>query len=165
MRLNRGTVDTFLLSAVRILLGLMWLQNVGWKQPPDFPNTERVVQLGVNNPTLPPYSDLLGNVVLPNIELFGWAMLAVEMALSVGLLFGIATRLMALTGAVSGLAIGLTVASVPGEWGWSYWLIVGAHLAVYASPSAGRVGGLDAALRQRWSPSSRVGGLYHRWAS
>jgi uncharacterized membrane protein YphA (DoxX/SURF4 family) len=162
---SRERIDTLLLSGVRVLLGLLWLQNVGWKQPPEFANLDRLVQLGIDNPTLPLYSDVLESAVAPNIELFGWGVLAVELLLAVALLFGIATRLAAVAGALTGLAIGLTVASAPGEWGWSYWLIVAAHVALYASPSAGRVGGLDAALRQRWSPSSRLGGLYHRWAS
>jgi hypothetical protein len=43
--------------------------------------------------------------------------------------------------------------------------MVAVHVALYASPAAGRIGGLDGALRQRWPSSSRLGGIYHRWAS
>ena len=157
--------NDWILAAVRIVLGLLWLQNVGWKLPPDFDALGRFVQRGIDDPTLPPFSWLLEEVVQPNVALFGWAVLGLELALAVGLLFGIATRLFAVLGAVQGLAIGLTVARVPDEWGWSYWLLVAAHLAVFASPAAGRVAGLDTTLRSRFSTDSRLGGLYLRWAS
>ena len=88
-----------------------------------------------------------------------------ELSLAVFLLTGLATRLWAAVGVVQSVAIGLTVANAPGEWGWSYWLMIAAHLAVLASPAAGRVAGLDGSVRA-WIPTgNRLGGLYVRWAS
>ena len=110
---------------------------------------------------------MLEHLVQPAIRPFGWLVLVVELALAVGLLFGLATRLAAAVGFAQSLAIGLTVARVPNEWGWSYWLMAGAHLAVFASPQAGRVASLDQTLRRalRGKPTSGLTSLYLRWAS
>lgn len=152
-------------GAVRVLCGLLWLQNVGWKVPPDFAGLERFVALGVEEPTLPGFSSLLDRVVQPNIELFGWIVLLTELALAAALLSGLATRLFGLLGAVQGLLIGLTVATAEGEWGWSYWMIVAAHLALLAT-AAGRWGGLDGILRPRLAGSpSAPARVYLRWLS
>jgi uncharacterized membrane protein YphA (DoxX/SURF4 family) len=160
-------VNGWLLAALRVLLGLLWLQNVGWKAPPDFAAVGTFVQSGIDNPTLPPYSWVLEHLVQPAIRPFGWLVLVVELALAVGLLFGLATRLAAAVGFAQSLAIGLTVARVPNEWGWSYWLMAGAHLAVFASPQAGRVASLDQTLRRalRGKPTGGLTSLYLRWAS
>jgi len=153
------------MAAVRVLLGLLWLQNVGWKVPPNFAPVERFVQRGIDTPVFPPYSALLESLVAPNLKLFGWLTLLTELALAVFLLSGLATRLWAAVGAVQCLAIGLTVANAEHEWGWAYWLMIAAHVAVFATAS-GRVAGLDSflrpALRQRRDAVSKT---YLRWAS
>ena len=153
------------LAAVRVLLGLLWLQGAGWKVPPDFAGVATFVQKGIDDPVLPPYSWVLQHVIQPHMGFFGWITLLTELSLAVFLLTGLATRLFAAVGVVQSAAIGLTVASAPGEWGWAYWLMIAAHLAVLASPAAGRIGGLDGSVRG-WVPASnRLGGLYLRWAS
>jgi thiosulfate dehydrogenase (quinone) large subunit len=108
--------------------------------------------------------------VAPNIVVFGWGVLLVELALATFLLAGLATRLWAAVGAVQGLAIGLSVAVAPGEWGWSYWLLVAAHVAVAAAPAAGRTAGLDGVVRavvrpERAGPFGPVARAYLRWLS
>ncbi|MGF1598751.1 MAG: TQO small subunit DoxD [Acidimicrobiales bacterium] len=155
----------WVLAALRILLGLLWLQNVGWKTPPDFTGVERFVTEGIEHPTLPPWSWLLEQVIEPAIVPFGWFTLISELVLAVGLVFGLGTRANAALGAVLGLSIGLTVARAPNEWGWSYWLLIGAHLAVMAAPQAGRIASLDQSLRRLVDGRTRLGALYLRWAS
>ncbi len=163
----RERVEGIGLAAVRILLGLLWLQNVGWKLPPEFSSVAKFVDEGIEHPVFPPYSAVLDAVVAPNIELFGWALLLVQLALPAFLLAGLATRLWAAIGAVFSLSIGLTVAAAPNEWGWSYWLMIAAHVAVAVSPVAGRVAGLDGVLRPALGRDrqGRAAQMYLRWAS
>jgi thiosulfate dehydrogenase [quinone] large subunit len=153
------------LAGVRILLGLLWLQNSGWKVPPAFRALGRSVDRGIDDPILPSFGWLLDAVVEPNLRLVGWVVLVTELALAVFLLVGLATRLWALVGAAVSLGVGLTVAGVPNEWGWSYWLMVAAHVAVAASPAAGRVAGLDGLVRPAVRDTSALGRFYLEKAS
>lgn len=141
-------VQDVALAAVRILLGLMWLYNVGWKRAPSFGEGSgsglyKYTQYAVEHPVFPPYSWIVENLVLPNFVLFGYTVLVAETALAVLLLTGTAVRLAALLGIAQSLAIGLSVAYAPAEWPWSYWLMIGAHVAILVSP-AGRALAVDA---------------------
>jgi thiosulfate dehydrogenase (quinone) large subunit len=163
---NTARAEGAALAAVRGLVGLMWLQNVGWKLPTDFAILGRFVQRGIDSPVFPPYSWMLENVVQPVFVPFGWVVFWTEMALAAFLLVGLATRLWAAVGAVLSLSIGLTIANAEHEWGWSYWLMIAAHVAVVAAPAAGRTASLDALVRpwaagvdRRWARG------YVRWAS
>ena len=50
-------------------------------------------------------------------------------------------------------AICLSVLNAPNEWEWAYFLMLLAHLAVFAT-AAGRYWGLDGLLRPVWRYSS-----------
>ncbi|QOV40791.1 hypothetical protein IM697_21790 [Streptomyces ferrugineus] len=132
---------------LRVLLGLMWLQNVSWKVPPDFGNADgglyKWTAFAVSHPVFPPYSWVVEKAVLPNIEVFGWGVLITESALAVLLLTGAWVRVAALVGVGMSLSIGLSVAYAPHEWPWAYWLMIGAHVAILFS-SAGRAFAVDA---------------------
>jgi thiosulfate dehydrogenase [quinone] large subunit len=160
-RLDRG-----LLAIVRIGVGLLWLQNVGWKIPPDFGRGDPPGGLylsasyAVSHEVFYPYAWLMDRYVLPNFTFFGWMVLVVEAALGAFLLIGLATRFWALVGVAQTVAIALSVLNAPNEWYWSYLLMLLVHLALFAT-AAGRYAGLDAVLRPRWqeSPSWLVGWL------
>lgn len=148
---------------LRVLLGLMWLHNVSWKRPPDFgEDSDRGLYhftgLAVSDPVFPPYSRLVEEVVLPGIEVFGWGVLAAETAVAVMLLTGAWVRAAAALGVAQSVAIALSVAAAPNEWPWSYWLMIGAHLAILLS-SAGRVFAVDA-VRAGLAPARRLGTLW-----
>lgn len=141
---SHAVAGTFL----RILVGLLWLYNVSWKRPPDFGRDSGNGLYGftadaVDHPVFPPFSWVVEQVVLPNFTAFGWAVLAVETVLAVLLLTGAYVRLAALIGIAQSLAIGLSVAQAPGEWPWSYWLMIGIHVVLLFS-AAGSVLGVDA---------------------
>ncbi|MFG2972526.1 hypothetical protein ACGFYY_05925 [Streptomyces sp. NPDC048331] len=145
---------------LRVLLGLMWLYNVEWKRPPDFGRDTggglfHFTSLAVSHPVFPPYSWIVEHLVLPNMVVFGWAVLIVETALAVMLLTGAWVRVAAALGVAQSLAIALSVASAPGEWPWAYWLMIGAHVAVLFS-SAGRVLAVDA-VRSGTAPARNLG--------
>ncbi len=153
-----GTVTAIMIAALRVGVAMMWIQNVGWKVPPDF---GRLRDNGlffwagqaVEYPVFPPYSAFVDAVVLPNIEIFGWITLLVEGGLGAFLLVGLATRLWAVVGIGQTLAITLSVLFAPHEWHWSYYLMGLAHLAIFAT-AAGRSYGIDGVLRVGWSGSS-----------
>jgi hypothetical protein len=69
--------------------------------------------------------------------------LVTESALAVLLLTGTAVRLAALIGIFQSLAIGLSVAEAPGEWPWSYAMLIAIHVVLLFTPST-RLAAVDA---------------------
>ena len=149
---------------VRIVVGLLWVENLSWKVPPNFGADDNsglyyFTSLAVEYPLLAPYSAVIENVVLPNFAVFGWGVYIVEICLAVFLLLGLATRFWAAVAVIQTVAIFLSVGAAPNEWKWSYFLMAAAHLAVLGF-AAGRVLGVDAALRRRVTGNSLVARAY-----
>jgi thiosulfate dehydrogenase [quinone] large subunit len=149
-------------AVVRITAGLLWFVNVDWKVPPDFGRAAgrglaRFVQLGIDHPVFPPYSWFLEHVVLPNLTAFGWLTLLIEASLAALLLSGTLTRLAALGGIAQSSAIALSVMNAPGEWYWSYLLMMAVHVAIFAM-GAGKVWGVDGLILKARSAASVPGG-------
>lgn len=145
------------LAALRVGVAFLWIQNVGWKEPPDFGKAANgglyhFTLFAVDKPVLAPYAWFIEHVVLPNFTFFGWLTLLTEGALGAFLLVGLATRFWALVGVVQSLAITLSVLNAPNEWHWSYFLMILAHLALFAA-AAGRSYGVDGVLRPHWVTS------------
>ena len=135
------------LAGLRIAAGLLWLFNVNWKRPPDFGRDSgrdlyRYVQDAIDHPVFPPYSWIIQHVVQPAFIPFGWGVLVAETVLAALLLTGTYTRLAALLGIVQSGAIALSVLLTPGEWPWSYYLMIVIHAVLFVG-SAGRVWGVD----------------------
>src|SRR5215217_4493256 len=149
-RFNRA-----LLAIVRIGVGLLWLQNVGWKTPPNFGRGDPPGGLylsasyAVSHEVLRPYAWLMERFVLPNFTFFGWMVLLVEASLGAFLLIGLATRFWAVVGMAQTVVIMLSILNAPHEWYWAYLLMLLAHMALFAT-AAGRYGGLDGLLRPSW---------------
>lgn len=134
-------------AGLRVLAGLLWLYNVSWKLPPDFGRDGGnllygYVQDAIEHPVFPPFSWAMENIVDPAFIPFGWAVLVVETALAVLLLTGKLTPLAALLGIGQSAAIGLSVLMTPGEWPWSYYMMVGIHLVLLFT-AAGHTWGAD----------------------
>ncbi len=145
--LSHPPASALALAGLRMLVGLMWLYNVAWKQPPDFGQESGSGVYGfsqdaVEHPVFPPYSWLVEHLVLPNFTAFGWMVLVVETMLAVLLLTGTLVRLAALVGVGQSLAIGLSVAETPGEWPWAYWMMIGIHVVLLLT-AAGRTAAVD----------------------
>jgi thiosulfate dehydrogenase [quinone] large subunit len=142
------------LAAVRITVGLLWLVNTGWKLPPDFGEKAReglyrFTSYAVEHEVAAPFAWFVRRVVLPNFRVFGWTVLLLEAALGSFLVLGLLTRFWALVGVAQSLAITLSVLNAPNEWPWAYYLMVAAHLVLFAT-AAGRASGLDGVLRPVW---------------
>jgi thiosulfate dehydrogenase [quinone] large subunit len=140
------------LAAVRVVLGLMWLDKVGARMPPDFNGLTSSIGAGDLGSGSDPLARLMRSVITPNVELLGWIILTVEVALGVFLILGLTTRLWAGVGVIQSLVILATVAGSRGVWAWTYILMAAAHVAVLAS-AAGRTFGLDGLLRPGWIAS------------
>ncbi|MET3811857.1 TQO small subunit DoxD [Arthrobacter sp. UYEF3] len=161
-RLRRGGV-----AALRIGVALLWIQNVAWKVPPDFGEHANTglyffTHFAVDHPVFPPYSWFVEHVVLANFPFFGWMTLLIEAGLGAFLLIGLATRFWAVIGLAQSLAIMLSVLNAPNEWHWSYYLMILAHVGIFAT-AAGRSFGIDGVLRPGWMQSTgRLGALLVR---
>jgi thiosulfate dehydrogenase (quinone) large subunit len=148
-------ISRWILSGTRIVIGILWLTNAGWKTPPDFGRSTgsglyRYTAFAVEHEVFPPFAFLVREIVLPNFTLFGWIVLLVEAALGSFLLLGLATRFWALVGVAQAAAITLSTLNAPNEWNWGYYMLVAINLVLFAT-AAGRFGGLDALLRPAWS--------------
>lgn len=140
-------VQGYTVGGVRILAGLMWLANLHWKVPTDFGQSNggglyKYVAAGAQNAPLAPYRWALRELVLPNFQAFGWFTLISETVVAALLLIGYRSRLVALAGAALAVPIGLSVLYYPNayEWAWSYLLMIGLHLLLWAVPSGEHVG-------------------------
>jgi thiosulfate dehydrogenase [quinone] large subunit len=156
---NRGAI-----AAVRVGVALLWIQNAGWKYPPHFGEKDngalyRFTRFAVDHEVFPPWAWFVEHVVLPNFTFFGWATYLLEASLGAFLLVGLATRFWALVGVAHSLVITVTVLYAPHEWHWSYFLMILAHVALFAT-AAGRHFGVDGLWRPAWlrsrNPLARV---------
>jgi len=156
--LPTGPLTRAALATVRVVVALMWIQNVNWKIPSDF-GRERNSDLyhfvtgAVDHPVFAPYTWVVQHLVLANFTLFGYLTLVTEFALGAFLLAGLFTRLFAAVGVLQSGAIALSVLNTPNEWHWSYYLMICAHVLLLAF-AAGRVAGVDGLLRPQWRRSS-----------
>ena len=129
-----------------------WLYGWIWKE--------------INHPTFDWYKAFLQNVVLPNFTFFGTMSFFTEVALGLSLLLGLFTVLGGFGGALWQLNIALGSYSVPGEWGWIWFLLIAPHV-VFAQSRAGRSVGIDCLLWNRAAqgraPRTGIGRLLLRF--
>ncbi len=95
---------------------------------------------------------LIDNVLIPNIQFFGWIIWLMEFWIFLSMLLGLFTRLGALVamGVVAQLWIGLANIPRPYEWEWAYGAIFLLSVALLGAAS-GRFFGLDGWMRRRLS--------------
>ena len=157
--------DTLARAAVvvgRVVVAFLWIQNVIWKEPPEFTSLARFTELAVEHPVFPPYSAVVENIILPNISVFGWFVILAEASIGAFLLVGLFTRFWGIVAVLQTVAIFLSVGMTPEEWPWAYYMMAVASLLL-AAAGAGRVWGLDALFRPILiAKDSRVSGWLAR---
>src|SRR3972149_77869 len=88
-------------ALLRIMFGMLYLdmalQKAPWIQ---FGWLEGFIRGEIQHPTFGWYKSFLEQIVIPNFFFFGWMTFLTEIALSVGLLFGLFTVLAGLGGAL-----------------------------------------------------------------
>jgi uncharacterized membrane protein YphA (DoxX/SURF4 family) len=166
-QLDRGPASRVIIVGVRIAVALLWIQNVNWKNPPDFGRSSNsglfeYTDDAILHPVFPPFSWLVQHVILPNFVPFGYLTLGVEFFVGAFLLAGFLTRFWAIIGLLQTVGITLSALNGPHEWHWSYYLMFVAQFVVLAA-AAGRVAGVDGLFRPRWAASStRLSRLFLR---
>jgi uncharacterized membrane protein YphA (DoxX/SURF4 family) len=152
----------WVIGGARILAGLLWLSNLHWKVPPAFGEDNgggifKYSESVTRNSPFAPFTWVTEELILPNFRLFGWVTLVVEVLLAVLLLVGYRTRIVALVGAAWSVPILLSVIYFDGadEWSWSYLMMIGLHLLLFAT-DAGRHLGLDGVLARSGDAARRA---------
>ena len=153
--------------ALRIFFGLNWLSNAiakvfnkadydwGWLSfnLVNRDTAHAILGQGTHNTYIAPLRWFYADVVLPNWGGFQVFLTIAELAVGIGLLFGIATRLAALGGLLLVFPIWLLLLHT-GQYFWTYPLDL-FPLVLLALVPAGRVAGLDGrfltrAFGERW---------------
>lgn len=150
------------LGAARIVVGLMWLANLHWKVPPSFGESSggglyKYSESVTRHSTFAPFTWFTEEVVLPNFAVFGWFTVIAETVIAVLLLVGYRTKLAALAGAAISVPIFLSVVYYDraDEWSWAYFLMITAHVLVYASDAGAHLG-VDGVLRRGGGAPARA---------
>jgi uncharacterized membrane protein YphA (DoxX/SURF4 family) len=140
-------------GVLRVLVGTMWWQQSLWKVPPHYDwGLIHWMQEMVEHASTPLQSDLVRDLVLPNIAFFGPLVYAIEVAIAVSLILGVATRVGALLGALMAINLWLGLYNAPGEWPWTYMFLVILQL-IYLIDPPGRSLGVDALAWRRGATS------------
>jgi uncharacterized membrane protein YphA (DoxX/SURF4 family) len=103
-------------------------------------------------------SVFVGDLVLPNLNLFGPLVYLAEASIGISLLLGFMSRLGALLGVLMGINLWLGLYSAPGEWPWTYMFLIIIQLLFFIDPP-GRVLGADALIRRHESGAIRRSAL------
>jgi uncharacterized membrane protein YphA (DoxX/SURF4 family) len=106
---------------------------------------------------------LLDNLIIPNIQVFGWLVWLAEFWIFLSMLLGLFTRLGAIVSILVSLQLFIGLANIPRpyEWEWSYGTIVLLSIAMLGA-AAGRFIGMDAWLRKKLAAPAGRGNLLAR---
>jgi uncharacterized membrane protein YphA (DoxX/SURF4 family) len=160
---SQRTLRTIGIWGLRVLMGTMWWQQTLWKIPPNFAGLQYWMEQEAEHASIALQGALVRDVVLPHLAVFGPLVYLVELAIAVSLLLGLLSRAGALLGVLMGLNLWLGLYSAPGEWPWTYMLLVMIQAWFVIDPP-GRMLGADVLLRRRVGATEFAGGTL-RWAS
>lgn len=136
--LSEGSL--LVLAGVRLLVGLLWFQQLFWKLPPSFSGLHPYVMRESQYAFLPGYGSFIQHIFLPNFLLLGAFTWTAELVVALTLLFGVFSRFGALLSIVLALQLYVGLAYAPGEWYWTYGMLVLLGIALAAVPTGRRLG-------------------------
>ena len=139
--------------ALRLLVGTMWWEQSLWKIPPNYGGLVFWMQQMVDHATTMLQGNLVRDIVIPNISVFGPLVYGCEVVIGVSLMLGFLTRWGGLVGALLTLNLWLGLYSAPNEWPWTYGFLIIIQLLFVIDPP-GRSLGFDA-LRHRRGARTR----------
>jgi uncharacterized membrane protein YphA (DoxX/SURF4 family) len=140
---------------MRVIVGIMWWQQSLWKIPPHWDwGLIHWMEVMVEHASTQLQSTLVHDFVLPNINVFGPLVYAIEVFIAVSLILGVVTRIGAALGAVMAINLWLGLYNAPGEWPWTYMFLVVLQLIFLINPP-GRSLGIDALAWQRESDARK----------
>ena len=130
-------------TVLRWTAAMLWLGNVAWKRPPDFGRSNgscrglcEYVAYGAEHPVFPGSAWLFEHLIGPNLGVFGWFTILAEGTVAALLLSGRFRRLASVGGMMLTIGIMAAVANAPGEWYWTYILMIALHLGVLVTTPA-----------------------------
>jgi uncharacterized membrane protein YphA (DoxX/SURF4 family) len=133
---------------LRVLMGAMWWQQTLWKIPPNFDGLRYWIGQEAEHAAIVLQGDLVRDILLPNLPVFGPLVYLAELVIGVSLLLGLFSRAGAVLGLLMGINLWLGLYSAPNEWPWTYMFLVMIQ-AYFVIDPPGRVLGADALLRLR----------------
>jgi thiosulfate dehydrogenase (quinone) large subunit len=147
-----------LLAVVRIFVGLLWFQQLSWKMPPTFGGLHSYVVKEAQYTFIPGYTFILKNIFLTHFLVLGTFVWSAELVVGLLLLFGLFSRLGGLLATILALQLYVGLAYAPGEWYWTYGMLVLLGLTLVAVPTGRRLGvdQLLAPRLQRTAQQSRL---------
>ncbi len=128
------------LALVRLFAGLLWFQQLFWKLPPDFARLHRYVVEEGQYTFLPGYSYVIQHMLLPNFLLLGAFTWSAELIVAISLLFGVLSRFGGLLSTLLALQLYVGLAYAPGEWYWTYGMLVLIGVVLSSIPTGRRLG-------------------------
>ena len=146
------------LALVRIFVGYLWFQQLFWKLPPDFAGLHRyVVREGLYT-FVPGYSWIIQHIFLPNFLFLGAGTWVAEFLVGISLMLGVFSRFGALLATLLAVQLYVGLAVAPGEWYWTYGMLVLLGVTLAAIP-AGRRLGIDQWLAPRLRAAASANGF------
>ena len=140
------------------LSGCSGAQQLAWKMPPTFGGLRRYVESEAQHTFIPGYKAILTNVFLTHFSLLGALVWTAELLVGITLLLGLFTRFGALLALLLSVQLYVGLAYAPGEWYWTYGMLVLLALVLLAVP-AGRRLGMDQLLAPRMQYAARTSWL------
>src|SRR5438034_8783927 len=140
------------LALIRIFVGYLWFQQLFWKMPPTFAGLYGYVVRESQHTIIPGYGALLQHTFLAGCSSLATptgctafvplaaCVWTAELLVAISLLFGLFTRLGAVLATILSLQLYVGLAYAPGEWIWTYGMLVLLALVMVAVPAGRRLG-------------------------
>lgn len=137
------------IALLRLVMGTMWWEQSLWKIPPNFDGLVFFMKEIVAHSSIPLQAQMVDQLVLPNIWLFGPMVYGLEVLIGVSLMLEVFTRWFALLGLGMTLNLWVGLYSAPNEWPWTYGYLL-AIQALFVIDPPGLCLGLDSANTWSW---------------
>ena len=159
------------LALIRIFVGYLWFQQLFWKIPPDFRGLYPYIIRESLHTIIPEYGYILQHTFLagcPSLATpagctafvpLAACVWTAELLVTISLLFGLFTRFGAILATLLALQLYIGLAYAPGEWIWTYGMLVLLALVLVAVPTGRRLG-----VDQWLAPRLQAAGQQHRIA-
>ena len=138
-------------AVIRILTGYLWYTQLSWKEPWSRVGANALHGYIVTESKYAgfgPYRGFIAQIILPHFTVVAYLTYFTETALAISLILGLFTRLGGLLGTLWAAQLYLGLAIAPGEWYWTYGMLVLINAVAWIA-ATGRWWGIDQWLRPR----------------
>jgi uncharacterized membrane protein YphA (DoxX/SURF4 family) len=123
--------------------------------PPDFAGLHKYVVAESHYAFLPGYASFVQQVFLPHFLVLGASVWLAELLVSLSLMLGLFSRLGALLATLLAVQLYIGLAVAPGEWIWTYGMLVLLGVVLVVVPTGRRLG-IDQWLAPRLHASAPI---------